>query len=297
MAAKTKKPRKSGANPAQNGDETATEVPPVRYAFAPLLQQFRSHTKRNEARLWMPIETNLISRYEFAALSPQNRYIFVAILLYCAGNGINEIPLDARFMSSVLIVDERLLKKSFDELLFQKLLLEKKEKTDKKSADRQDENASRVSVDIQNSFFSDLDSRNDLKNETPEEVLLKEDIPPLSSNGKSKLSKFSIEECLKYVEQCAIDGEAVRSPKALAAHLHKTGEADTLIFKTLFPREAELAAAESYGEPVKFLDQPCVVCFGAKMADTDGNGFRACANCKNERGKATGKQPEGERTQ
>ena len=285
-----------GATLQQNCNKTATELPPIRYAFAPLLQQFRSHTKKNEARLWMPIETNLIFRYEFAALSPQNRYIFVAILLYCAGNGIDEFPLDAKFMANILIVDERMLGKSFDELLFQKLLLEKTEKTEKKSTDRQDASAGGVSVDVENSFSEQSENENENGNGNgngKNEDIFFNDVVPADSPipAKKNLSKFSIEECLEYVERCVQEGESVKSPKALANHLFKTGEADSFIFRKLFPADAEIVAAEKFGEPINFLDEPCNVCFGAKMADTDGNGYRACAHCRNERGLSTGREP------
>ena len=99
---------------------------------------------------------------------------------------------------------------------------------------------------------------------------------------------------MKYVELCKLDGESIQSPRALANHLHKTGEADSLIFCKLFPKEAEQFAAQKFGKPIKFLDEPCVVCFGAKLADTDGKGARACRHCVNERGRATGKEPKGE---
>ena len=118
-----------------------------------------------------------------------------------------------------------------------------------------------------------------------------------NADANAKQSKFSIEECLKYAELCKADGDAIQNTKALAIKLHKTGEADAFIFNTLFPKEAALAAAENFGEPVKFTDEPCRVCFGAKMANTDGKGARRCVHCKDERGKATGKEPEGENEQ
>ncbi len=80
----------------------------------------------------------------------------------------------------------------------------------------------------------------------------------------------------------------------MANHLFKTGEADAFILATLYPVRAEEAEAKSFGEPIQFTGEPCRVCFGAKMSDADGKGFRACVHCKNERGKSTGKEPEGE---
>jgi hypothetical protein len=274
---KSKNPNKSETNARRIRRTSAAELQQIRYAFAPILRQFRSHTKKNEARLWIPIETNLISRYEFAALSPQNRYVFVAVLLYMAGNGIDEIPLDARFMSSVLIVDERMLKKSFEELLAKKLLVEKKDREDRKDTDRQETPAAGVSVNGENLSQSESE---------PEEKTAAKKV-----SGNGHLSAFTIEECLAYVEKEIADGAQIQNAKALASKLFKTGEADSFIKARLYP---EQFAAEVFGEPVRFSDEPCRVCFGAKMSNVDGKGYRACEHCKNERGKSTGFEPEGE---
>ena len=292
---KPKKPNTNATNARRTCDERATnarqvahEPQTIRYAYAPILQQFRAHTKKNEARLWIPIETNLVSRYEFAACSLPTRYIFVAILLYCAGNGIDEIPLDAKFMSSVLVADFRTIEKSFVELLSKNLLQERKERIDRiEQTDRQDTLDARVSVDDLNLFEIKEQSQNGL---------LKKELVEVQTNG-NKQSMYSIEECLKYVEVCQTSGEKIQSPKALANHLHKSGEADSFIMKTLYPKDAEVLARETFGEPIEFVDEPCFICFGAKMADLDGKGFRACERCKDERGKSTGKEPQGENEQ
>lgn len=286
MTTKTKQPRKNVALSPRIRNESATLSSPISYAFAPMLEEFRAHTKKNDARLWIPIETSLIFRYEFAALSPQTRYAFVAILLYCGANGINTIPLDAKFMSSALIIDERTLRKSFDELLLKNLLVERKEREERKEqTDRQDAPEARVSVNDSNSFQNGNQSEN--------ENNLSNGNPAGNSNQNSKQSQFSLEESLRYVEFCQSKGEKIQSPKALANHLFKSGEADAFILATLYPERAEVATAKQFGEPIKFSDEPCAVCFGAKMSDRDGKGFRACEHCKNERGKSTGKEPEG----
>ena len=80
----------------------------------------------------------------------------------------------------------------------------------------------------------------------------------------------------------------------LANHLYKTGDADAFILATLYPERKEEAEREMYGEPRKFTDEPCVVCFGSKMEVVEGRGARPCPNCKNEKGHSTGKQPEGD---
>ncbi len=235
--------------------------------------------------MWIPIETSLLVRYEFASCSLQTRYIFVAIVLFCGANGIEEIPLDARFMSSVLVADERTIQKSFDELISKNLLVERKEREiEKTQTDRKETPGGGVSVDFEN--ISQTESEN-------QSSLLKI-VPATGSNGNGKHSIYSIEECLKYVEVCQSKGEAIQSPKALANHLHKTGEADAFIMQTLYPAKQEELDREQFGEPIRFSDEPCRVCFGAKMADAGGKGFRACEHCRNERGKSTGLEPKGE---
>lgn len=257
-------------------DESATSMQPIRYAYAPLLQQFRGHTKKNEARLWMPIETNLISRYEFATLTTHTRYIFVAILLYCAGNGIDEVPLDAKFMSSVLNADFRSIENSFEELLFKNLLVEKKEREERKEqTDRQETAGAGVSVNEGNSFQTYSE------NETEEKVFKKE-------NRNGHLSEFSLDECKRYVDLEIQDGATINNASALAMKLYQSGEADSFIKARLYPEKFDL---ETYGSPRRFTDQPCAVCFGAKMANIEGKGFTHCEHCKNEKGRSTGYEP------
>ncbi len=66
------------------------------------------------------------------------------------------------------------------------------------------------------------------------------------------------------------------------------------ILATLYPEKREEAEREIYGEPRKFTDEQCAVCYGSKMEVVEGKGARPCLNCKNERGTSTGKLPEGE---
>lgn len=283
---------KSAARSPRTPDEHATNAPPTRRAFVPIVREFRGHTRKNEARLWIPIETNLIFRYEFAACSLQTRYIFVAIVLYCGGNRIEEIPLDAKFMASVLVADERTVEKSFGELLSKNLLQERKEREEKKKeahTDRQEEIApdARACVEPVN-LFQDA-SGNENKGESGQ---LKIAVAAGANEG-SKHSRFTPEECRRYAEACQSRGERIVSPNALAMHLYKTGEADAFILSTLYPeRLAEIDAAR-LGAPVDFTDAPCAVCFGAKLADAGGKGFRKCEHCRDERGKATGYEPKG----
>ena len=65
-ATKKAKTRKVSPTKTPNANKSAAELQQIRYAFAPILQQFRSHTRKNEARLWLPVETNLIFVTNFA---------------------------------------------------------------------------------------------------------------------------------------------------------------------------------------------------------------------------------------
>lgn len=103
------------------------------------------------------------------------------------------------------------------------------------------------------------------------------------------VSRFSLEDCLKYARQ----SDGVKNPNALANNLHQTGKADAFIMAMLYPREAEAETAKIYGSPIGFTNDPCSICFGAKLSDTDGKGYRRCVHCKDERGKATGREPSG----
>lgn len=216
-------------------DESATKAQPIRYAFVPLLHQFRDeHTNKNrqsQARTWIPVECSLLIRYEFAALSPQTRYAFVAILLYCGMRGIDVIPLDSKFLASALVIDERTLRKSLVELENAELLLDRqkdlKEKTEK--THRQTEQNA-VCVDL-NVFRNKAESENQNENE---EVFNKSD-SAASSNGH--LSKFSLEQCLSYVQLCIAKGDAINNPHGLAMNLFQTGKSDAFIRAAMFPED------------------------------------------------------------
>ncbi|MBA2736224.1 MAG: hypothetical protein H0U50_05470 [Pyrinomonadaceae bacterium] len=239
----------------------------------------------NNAQFWIPIETSLLIQYNFVTLMPHSRYIYVAILLHCGATGTEEIPTDSRFLANIFGVDERTISKSLDELENANLLTErKKDLKEEKEKNTQTDEETGVPVESQNLSQNEEESQSNL---------VKGNFAG-SSNGNQKHSQFSIEECLRYVEKCKISGDAIQNPKALASHLFKSGEADAFIMATLYPAQAMEEEAKQFGEPIQFHDKPCGVCFGAKMADADGKGYRACEHCRNERGKSTGLEPEGE---
>lgn len=263
----------------ENIDKNVPRSSPVRFAFVPIVQQFRKHTKKNDARLWIPIETSLLVRYEFASCSLQTRYIFVAIVLFCGANGIDEIPLDAKFMSSVLVADERTITKSFEELLSKNLLLEReKEREEKKKTDRQTNG-----VCVSDFNFSQDENQNQIKEVFNNGLT--------DANGNGNKSAFNPQQIQEYLNICINRGDSIQNPAGLAKHLLKSGDSDSFIRAVLHPERLTEIEQVVYAEPIPFTDLNCSVCFGAGMADADGKGYRSCLHCKNERGTSTGLEP------
>jgi DNA-binding transcriptional regulator YhcF (GntR family) len=237
--------------------------------FVPMFVEFRSRLRGDAPKTsnWFPVANSLLLCYEFATSSLQSRGVFVSILCLCGLLGSAKIPTNIKFLAEKLSCDARTLAKSLAELETKKLIqkerkIEKKEQTHTEQTEGEEKV---VSADLKNS---------------------------LKTNGH--LSQFSLDECLRYVQICASRGEPVKNAKGLANHLYKTGDSDAFILATLHPEKREEAEREIYGEPRKFTDEPCAVCYASKMEVVEGRGARPCPNCKNERGQSTGKQPEGE---
>ena len=111
---------------------------------------------------------------------------------------------------------------------------------------------------------------------------------------KDNLSQFTLAQCLSYVQLCIAKGDAIKNPHGLAVNLFQTGNSDAFIRALMFPEDQKQSDLETYGAPVQFSAEPCRACFGAKMADADGKGYRKCEHCRNERGAATGFEPKRE---
>lgn len=58
------------------------------------------------------------------------------------------------------------------------------------------------------------------------------------------LSKFSLEEILRYVDLCAAEGQTVKNRTGLANYLYESGEKDALISAKLFPENSEFTETE-----------------------------------------------------
>lgn len=287
IATKKKKSNVSVTDSPQIRNTSATHLQQICYKSVPLLAKFRGYLKRsvaNQPQVWMPIETNLITRYEFATLSPQTRYIFVAILLYCGMRGVDEIPVDITFLSNTLAVNSRMLKKSLKELEISGLLLEREKERENREekTDRQTGENSRVSVSDFNSF--EEEEKEFSNGRIP-------DSPSSEVKTNGNLSDFSLVDCLRYVELCQSKGDQIANPRALATNLFRSGESDAFILGMLYPEKVKVLDRQTFGNPIVFTDSPCSVCFGGKMSDLDGKGYSACKHCRNERGNATGYEP------
>ncbi len=278
-----------GESAATRGDSSAN-----RSLFVPYLQESREKMKykfaKGDTQKWIPVACCLLVRPEFAALSPQTRYVFMAILLLCGTLGTDEISANTKYLSHALAADERLIAKSLEELIFSNLLTEQNRLEKKKTEKNTTEQTRGETPDAQSVVVCDFSKSSKTENEDRtenREVFNKSDS---AAKGSGRLSRFTLEDCLKYAKQ----SDGVKNPNALANSLYQTGNADAFIMAMLYPADALAAERESFGMPTDFKDEPCSVCFGAKMSDVDGKGYRKCERCKNEQGKSTGFEPKGE---
>jgi len=277
MKNETNAPRTRGKSAANPHEKMLT---------VPLFNKFRAQVRRefaeDSAASWIPVECSLLIRYEFAACSLPTRYIFVAILLLCGLRGSDKVPANTRYLSNALAADERSIKKALAELIRANLLSEREqiERIDIKDTQTQTDETLLLSVNQFNPFKTENQNQN-------------RDEKGNSTNGHS--SKFSIDECLQYVEQCRRNGDNITNAQGLARSLFQSGTSDSFILAALYPeRLAEQQAQQTreiYGEPVPFSDELCAVCFGAKMEIVKDKGARICEHCKDERGKPTGFEP------
>lgn len=271
-----------------------------RMLFVPYLQESLDRMKykfvKGDTQKWIPVPCSLLVRPEFVAQTTQTRYIFMSILLLCGALGSDEISANTKYLANVLAADERTVAKAIEELLFSNLLVEQNRKEENKTEKKIKENnptqqnAAAAAVkdappETAAAVCVDLNSFKQKTAKAPEKN---------APAGDGHLSKFTLEQCLSYAQLCAFRGGNIKNPHGLAMSLYQTGKSDAYIRAELFPEEQEKADLETYGEPVCFSDQPCSKCFGAKMCDADGKGFQKCDNCRDERGKSTGLEPEGE---
>lgn len=251
----------------------------------PQMAKFFDNKRKNQSVTWISVQCSLLFNDEFLELTTVTRGVFLQLLLLCGVRGNHEIPFNINYLSKIMSMDRCRIRNSLRELLEKNFVFtrekEKKERIEEYSTD----STERESVGaVERGEVSNFGMQNEdlgleaVKAETKSEI----------QNHKSE---FTLEECLKYVEICQSKGEDIKNAKGLAAHLFQTGNADAFILAALYPKKQEELERETYGEPRQFTDEPCKICYGAKMADADGKGFRKCTHCQDEKGKATGFEP------
>lgn len=271
--------------------------------------------------IWIKLYCSLLDDYEFAQISDQNKFHAIGLMILAARLN-NRLPDDELWLRKQINANQKINVKLLLEIGFLEVIkgarkkkknsfnggnsletlgnvssavlensensssieqnrTEEKRKEENITDTEQNENA-RVSVSDLNLFSEVSENNPNLPNAGELKQIVKKDS---SDSG----SQFSLDECRKYVEKEIEDGATIQNPSALAMKLFNTGQADSFIMQKLYPKEFE---KKTFGEPRQFSsDEPCAVCFGAKLADADGKGFRPCENCKNEKGISTGWQP------
>jgi len=263
--------------------------------------------------IWIKLYCSILDDYDFAQLPDETKFHAVGLMLL-ASRLNNKFPADEVWLRAKINAEKEINLNLLLEIQFLEVAgSEKGVKTDENFDGERTTNACKsmeTKDNLDSAAFQDEKScaipeqnreeENRKEHNTTQRDALEEETAVCvsfenSSQNNGHLSRFSLEECFKYVEICKSKGENITNPKGLATSLYESGKADAFILATLYPEENEKREIEIYGEPRQFSEEPCAVCFGSKMEVVKGFGARPCPNCKNEKGHATGKQPEGEK--
>jgi hypothetical protein len=285
-----------------------------RYLCVRNFDALQHYKERNPT--WIKLYCSILEDYDFAQLPDETKFHAVGLMLL-ASRLNNKFPADEVWLRAKINAEKEINLEMLLEIRFlEAISSEKGEKTDESSGAKRATNAcksKKTKDDLASTTFKNEKSRASTEQSREEErrthtqqkrdetlARSEEEIAVSvgsenSSQNNGHLSQFSLEECFKYVEICKSNGENITNPKGLATSLFENGKADAFILATLYPEENEKREIEIYGEPRQFSEEPCAVCFGSKMEVVKGFGARPCPNCKNEKGHATGKQPEGEK--
>lgn len=258
--------------------------------------------------IWIKLHCAILDDYEFCEIADETKFHAVALMLL-ASRLNNKFPDDEAWLRRKINANSEINLKLLLEIGFLEVVKcaviacnpkqtkDKSVKQPKKlrnaeqnrtEENRKEHNTTQQTEDENVVVVCDFENSSEDKAEN-QSSLLKNDF-----TGNGHLSEFGLNDCLRYVERCQLEGQSITNPKGLATTLYQTGKADAFIRATLYPEQQAEVDKRIFGEPIQFSDEPCRVCFGAKMADADGRGFRACEHCRNERGKSTGFEPKGE---
>jgi hypothetical protein len=263
--------------------------------LVPEMAEFFTKKREKLALMWVPFQVSTLFRDEFQQLCTQTKYVYVAIMLICGLRGTNELPFNIKYLAGIAGVDRRTMSKAIEELLCANMLTKrerKKERIESKEQTQQTDTREAVAPNAEKAenrvVLCEVEKSSETESGDPNQLIKNDSLikNPPAANGH--LSMFSLEECLRYAQIA----ENVRNPHGLANNLFKTGSADPFILAALYPERLIEVDRDRYGEARKFLDEPCGVCFGSRMEIVPEKGARPCPNCKNERGKPTGLEPE-----
>ncbi len=192
--------------------------------------------------IWIKLYNSILEDYEFARLPDATKFHAIGLMLL-ASRLSNRFPDDADWLAARIDASEKIDVELLIESKFLEIIREEKATTNaRKSKKTKVESAS-------------TEKRRRDKNKTHTEqtraVLSPDDVKDekavcvnleTSSESNGHKSKFSLEECFKYVEICNEEGANIRNPKGLATKLHKEGKADELILVTLHPEQKDKPA-------------------------------------------------------
>lgn len=209
--------------------------------------------------LWVQLWTNMLLNFDFQRLPDATKWHFVGFILLAAQTG-NRFPNNPEWLAEKIGALEPI---DID------LLLKTRHLEGCKRLIPKDE-AKAASKNGKNQQSSPEQSRSE-ENKT-EQTKAHTDTEQ-SNNGVSGVcSRFSLQDCLRYVSYCQNKGQHIESPEGLAITLHRSGEADALIDVFLNPEKAPVP---------KQADPNCALCFGSGMMNPDGRGARKC-DCRKE---------------
>ena len=274
--------------------------------------------------IWIKLHCSILDDYEFSALPDQTKFHALGLMILAARLN-NKFPDDERWLRLKIGANSEINLKVLLEIRFLEVFREAKtaakntnntrksnkikgkfvkqseklgepeqNRTEEKKTDhtttQQSERAENGADAKNRVVVGDFSKSSETENQNENERRGDFNKSDSAVAGGGHLSRFTLEDCLKY----ALASDGVKNPNALANSLYQTGNADAFIMAMLYPRDALAAERETFGMPTDFTNEPCAVCFGAKMADTDGKGYRKCVRCKDERGKSTGFEPQRE---
>jgi hypothetical protein len=270
---------------------------------------------KERAPVWIKLYVSILDDYHFQQLTDAEQFHAIGLMLL-ASRLNNKLPNDAAWLQKKIGATEAIdLQKLLDAEFLEFIKPENSARKAKVSPANVvafpppakplevfseskpsviGSNVLKLKGDSASNSLAQRQNRNRTETEThTEQTENDDDLPDENLKNKNSRvvcfgSEFSTDEIGRYVDHCIAQGQLVRNRAALITKLKQTGDADEFILEFLKPKEFAL---EKFGEPRKFHDTPCQVCFGSKMEIVKDKGSRLCPHCVDERGRPTGKEP------